>query len=55
MKSLFEEMGGTYILQGGYYLPNLSLPTEGNKPIGIWDSDTCAISNSIAGYFTPIC
>ena len=36
MKSLFKEMGGTYTLQGGYYLPNLSLPTEENKPIGIW-------------------
>ena len=36
MKSLFEEIGGTYTLQGDYYLPNLSLPAEENKPIGIW-------------------
>ena len=35
MKSLFEQMGGTYTLQGDYYFPNLSLPAEENKPIGI--------------------
>ena len=29
-------MGGTYTLQGDYYLPNLTLPIEENKPIGIW-------------------
>ena len=28
MKSLFEEMGGTYRQEGDYLLPNLSLPTE---------------------------
>ena len=36
MKSLFEQMGGTYTLQGDYYFPNLSLPAEENKPIGVW-------------------
>ena len=36
MKSLFEQMGGTYTLQGDCYFPNLSLPAEKNKPIGIW-------------------
>ena len=36
MKSLFEQMGGTYTLQGDYYLPNVTLPAEGNKTIGIW-------------------
>lgn len=35
-KTIFEQMGGTYTLQGDYYLPNLVLPAEGNKPIGIW-------------------
>ena len=35
MKSLFEEIGGTYTWQGDYYLPNLSPPAEENKPIGI--------------------
>lgn len=36
MKSLFEEMGGTYTQVGDYFLPNLKLPEEENKPIGIW-------------------
>ena len=26
--SLFEQMGGTYIQQGDYMLPNLILPAE---------------------------
>ena len=36
MKSLFEQMGGAYTLQGDYYLPNLTLPAEENMIIGIW-------------------
>lgn len=36
MKPLYEQMGCTYTLQGDYYLPNLTLPAEENKPIGIW-------------------
>ena len=36
MKSLFEQMSGTYTLEGDYYLPNLTLPAEENKTIGIW-------------------
>ncbi len=36
-KTIFEEMGGTYVRQGDYNLPCLSLPTEKeNKPIGVW-------------------
>lgn len=35
-KTIFEQMGGNYTLQGDYYLPNLALPAEENKPIGIW-------------------
>lgn len=31
-----EKTGISYTLQGDYYLPNLTLPAEGNKPIGIW-------------------
>ena len=37
MKSLFEQMGGTYTLQDNYYLPDLVLPAEkGNRSVGIW-------------------
>ena len=35
-KSIFEQMGGTYIQQGDYILPNLTLPTEEKQSIGIW-------------------
>lgn len=36
-KTIFEEMGGTYVWQGDYNLPCLSLPAEKeNKPIGVW-------------------
>ena len=35
-KTIFEQMGGTYTLQGDYYLPNLALSAEENKFIGIW-------------------
>ena len=36
MKSLFEQMGGTYSQQGDYLIPNITLPQEENQPIGIW-------------------
>ena len=36
MKSLFEQMGGTYTQQGDYYLPDLKLPPEEERPIGVW-------------------
>ena len=34
MKSLFEEMGGTYRQVGDYLIPNLSLPEEPDYQIG---------------------
>jgi hypothetical protein len=38
MKSLFQEMCGTYSKVGIYYLPNLILPTEKEaSPIGKYD------------------
>ncbi len=35
-KSIFEEMGGTYHEENGYLIPDLTLPPEEGKPIGIW-------------------
>ena len=35
-KTIFEEMGGSYEMQGDYYLPCLSLPEEKQKPVGVW-------------------
>ena len=36
-KTIFEEMGGTYVRQGDYNLPCLSLPAEKeSKSVGVW-------------------
>ena len=34
MKSLFEEMGGTYRQEGDFLIPNLTLPNGGDYEIG---------------------
>ena len=34
MKSLFEQVGGTYHLGGDYLIPNLALPDIGDNQIG---------------------
>ena len=36
MKSLFEQMGDTYTQQDDYYLPDLKLPSEEERPVGVW-------------------
>ena len=36
MKSLFEQLGGAYTRQGDYCLPNVCLPPEEERPIGIY-------------------
>ena len=36
MKSIFEQIGGTYTLQGDYRLPNLTVPAEDERTIGVW-------------------
>lgn len=36
MKSIFEQSGGTYTMQDDYRLPNLTLPAEEERPIGVW-------------------
>ena len=36
MKSIFEQFGGVYTMQGDYRLPNLTLPAEEERPIGVW-------------------
>lgn len=35
-KTIFEQTGGTYTMQGDYCLPNLTLPPEEECPIGVW-------------------
>lgn len=36
MKTLFEQFGGTYTMQGDYRLPNLTVEETDNRPIGVW-------------------
>ena len=35
-KTIFEQTGGTYTTQGDYCLPNLTLPPEEERQIGVW-------------------
>lgn len=35
-KTIFEQLGGRYTMQGAYCLPNLTLATEEERPIGVW-------------------
>ena len=35
-KTLYEQTGGTYTMQGDYCLPNLTLPPEEERHIGVW-------------------
>ena len=36
-KTIIEEMGGTYVRQGDYLIPCLTLPAEKETtPIGVW-------------------
>ena len=34
MKTIFEEMGGTYHQVGDYFIPNITLPDDGEYQIG---------------------
>ena len=36
MESLFEQLGGTCARQGDYYLPDVCLPPEEERPIGVY-------------------
>ena len=36
MKALFEQLGGTYTIQGDYRLPNLTVEETDTRPIGVW-------------------
>ena len=35
-KTIFEQMGGTYTIQGDYCLPDLALLPEEERHIGVW-------------------
>ena len=43
-KTIFEEMGGTYIRHGDYLIPCLTLPEEKNRDLSAYgDKDIYAI------------
>lgn len=35
-KSSFEQNDGSYRMVGDYRIPNITLPAEANKPLGVW-------------------
>ena len=41
MKSLFEQMGGTYRREGDYLIPNLVMPDIGDNQIGKYGRMRC--------------
>lgn len=36
MKSIFEQMGGTYTEVNGYLIPDIEIPADEERKIGIW-------------------
>ncbi len=36
MTTLFEQLGGTYTMQGDYRLPNITVDETDARPIGVW-------------------
>ena len=36
MKTSFEQNGGTYRMVGEYRIPNITLPAEASRPLGVW-------------------
>ena len=42
-KTIFEQMGGTYTMQGDYCLPDLTLSPEEDPPSACGDSAACGI------------
>ena len=55
MKSLFEQMGGTYREENGYLIPNLTLPEEEQVKIGIWGQRRLEyIKHHRKGFYTAL-
>ncbi len=55
MKSLFEQMGGTYREENGYLIPNLTLPDGEQVEIGVWGMRHLEyIKNHRKGFYTAL-
>lgn len=42
-KTIFEQMDGTYTMQGDYCLPDLTLPAEDERPMASGHNAACGI------------
>ena len=47
-KTIFEEMGGTYIRHGDYLIPCLTLPAEEQRFIGVSGTKTFTLFERIS-------
>ena len=55
MKSLFEQIGGTYREENGYLIPNLTLQDEEQIEIGVWGMRHLEyIKNHRKGFYTAL-
>ena len=55
MKSLFEQVGGTYREENGYLIPNFIIPDEEQVEIGIWGMRHLEyIKNHRKGFYTAL-
>ena len=55
MKSLFEQIGGTYREENGYLIPNLTLPEEEQVEIGVWGQRHLEyIKHQRKGFYTSL-
>ena len=47
MKSIFEQLGGTYHEENGYLIPDLRLPAEEEQSIGTWGTAASGLSETV--------
>ena len=47
MKSIFEQLGGTYHEENGYLIPDLRLPAEEEQSIGTWGTAASGLSEAV--------
>ena len=54
-KTMFEQLGGTYTMQGDYCLPDLTLPPKKNVLSACGGNDGGGICNSTIKFSTITC
>ena len=47
VKSLFEQLGGTYRKESDYLLPCLTIPAEEEQSIGTWGTAASGLSEAV--------